>query len=446
MLNIKIRSLGLADYCLIGYMLLSIVFIRARIGLISAYTLFPLWLILTWGTSYHRLMQERKVARVFWAFLGFIVFVIFQRFWCGFEYEPTVLLLKNYIAAFYGWFAITYYLHKGQEDKLKLFALVMLAVVVVNALWNYYMESIVPFASRAATGGTLERQMDMGGGINWDLVEVLSSGVVTFYGMITTAILIPVTVYLAFHSGRVGILFLLVSAIFFISVLRASYMLSLLYIAVGLYLALCGLGARVSVRPVWVITLVVLVILFTSLLVVAEPVISYLETLAISSENEVYRSKLNDIRAAIQTGDMSYFPRLENYLISFNTIRSNPLFGVGFDVTRSHTGGHSEILDMVAQIGLIGFLPYLLFFYVVEKYYRAFTDGRSRCVSNLRYILWAPLLLASFTNPTKGYEIWFSYFFTVPALSLFIKPRYRDTRLSAGSRPKLMPFVPQRRF
>ncbi|MDY6366922.1 MAG: hypothetical protein SPL13_00160, partial [Clostridia bacterium] len=98
--------------------------------------------------------------------------------------------------------------------------------------------------------------------------------------------------------------------------------------------------------------------------------------------------------------------RVELYLISLNSIVQSPIFGGMFVTTR--IGGHSFIIDFVAQYGLLGLLA-LIFIYraVYEKFYQPYKN-----MKGYGYIFWSFLqvLIASLINT----DMW------LPVLTLFL--------------------------
>ena len=86
--------------------------------------------------------------------------------------------------------------------------------------------------------------------------------------------------------------------------------------------------------------------------------------------------------------------RVELYMISLDSIINSPIFGGMFTGTR--IGGHSFIIDFVAQYGLLGLLA-LVFIYraIYEKFYMPYKNTQG-----YGYIFWAYLqvLIASLIN------------------------------------------------
>lgn len=94
-------------------------------------------------------------------------------------------------------------------------------------------------------------------------------------------------------------------------------------------------------------------VLFTSIFVFIlffEPIIMGMNNLVQKLDLDWVEKRLMQILEANESNDFSSLRRVELYSISLNSFFSNPLFG------GDSWGGHSEILDTLAQFGVFGLL------------------------------------------------------------------------------------------
>ena len=123
--------------------------------------------------------------------------------------------------------------------------------------------------------------------------------------------------------------------------------------------------------------------------------------------------RLNDIYNFIHyeniTGQASL--RLELYELSWNTFIENPLFG---SFQSPDIGGHSFLLDRLAYFGIIGGLPFFLFFYYTLKdHYNSIPKA-----SRLYYMISILVFIAlSFTKNLGGIQIYSYLLVVLPGLA-----------------------------
>jgi len=424
MLSKRKQAWGVSDLCLIIYIVTGFTFLRARLGSFAIYTVFPVWFMLTWLKSWNAMVSNRWTRLVLFSFPLFILAVYFIHYLNGVPFARGLLQSKNYTYAFVGWLIFAYYRQLKMPDRMRFFLFLGLGVAVANAGWNFFVEGSYAYASRTMTGGSLERQIEAGN-IDYDLVEALESGVASFGRVCSFALLIPLLVYSHKYAVKKYKPYLILAAVVFgLTVMRASYVLSVIYTCIGLYTVLLARQRAVSVKQMWLMSLVVLAVFFSVVMILANPILSVAENWAFSNDNEVYLSKIQDIKTALETGEFEALPRIYNYQASATLIGSNPLGGVGYE-GRLGLGGHSQILDMLALEGLLGFLPYLIFLAITNRYFVRVVDQRWVYAKNVRSVLWIPLIFACFTNPMDSYDVWLLYFFYAPALVYTFKEPFR---------------------
>lgn len=437
----RILSWGKGDICLAVYFLLGLTFLRAHIGSLAIYTLFPVWLTLTWIRQFNRMMASPRARAVFLAYPLLIVAIFATNHLSGIPLDRSIFLFKLHTYAFIGWMVFAYYHEMGQADRIRYFVLLGLGVAVFNAGWNYVVEGRYAFASRTLTGGALERQIETGV-IDYDLVEAAEAGIASFGRVCSFSLLVPLLV----HSARLAMrkyrrILYGMAVILALAVIRASYLLMVVYACIGLYTVFLARQNRVFVKQLWLVSVMMLVILFSLVLIVANPILNALEQMAQDRNNEVYLIKIRDIKGVVTSGDLEALPRIYNYEASWEVARRNLIWGVGYD-GRTMLGGHSQILDLVGRSGLVGILPYLIFFGLVNRYFRGMLDRGCPYIRNQRLVIGIPLVFACFTNPMNNYDVWLVYFFYAPALTYLFQERFRPFPdrevLLPGSMPPVM--------
>lgn len=107
---------------------------------------------------------------------------------------------------------------------------------------------------------------------------------------------------------------------------------------------------------------IVLVIILTGMAYFVLPhVLTYFSRL-ISSDNGI-STRLMQMASYMSTGEQGYDlgGRLERYGNSFRAFMNSPIFGIRL-IGNGTIGGHSSLLDQLGCYGIVGTLPYVLFF------------------------------------------------------------------------------------
>lgn len=103
---------------------------------------------------------------------------------------------------------------------------------------------------------------------------------------------------------------------------------------------------------------------------------------------------------------------------SWNTFLKNPVFGVGYRcgnifsrLGENGVGTHSELVDALAQYGVIGFLPLCMYVIDAIKYqYRTLNCGGWKCA----------LIVMLIFNPFKSFHGFLVIFFLIPMIEYII--------------------------
>ena len=139
--------------------------------------------------------------------------------------------------------------------------------------------------------------------------------------------------------------FLIINSLY---VVNASYTT-----AIVLTLVMAG-AAIISGMQSWS-RIMVIVLVIVLILVFANPILQFCYELAESMELEWVAKRFNQLITAQENDDMSSLRRYELYKESWDTFALRPIFGAVVDKGDTW-GGHSQMLDTMAQYGLFSIL------------------------------------------------------------------------------------------
>lgn len=143
-------------------------------------------------------------------------------------------------------------------------------------------------------------------------------------------------------------------------------------------------------------------ILLSILLIVIAPTLFsvFSDQLSSLSAGTAFEEKLNDI-SAVSTGEMEGDLATRNNLLlmTIDAFLQSPIFG-------SHStniGGHNYLLDLLARFGLIGFIPFMMFFVTQTKTILSKLTGAAHMFYLLCIVGW--IAQATLKN-IPGFEYW----------------------------------------
>lgn len=302
---------------------------------------------------------------------------------------------------------------------------VILSVLCGTALATYLAGAITsvqvlldnPMASRLVSTGDY---------------EVLAlTGVGEYRFAYAVALLLPclLSVLLYFKSN------LLIRALLSLLVVFLAYFLYLASFVISLGIVIAGIPAVVyfSIRNRDARIFLVLFIFVVGVLISSGVLSRAFFFIAQNADNETISSKAVEI-ATLNSGstqsDMDIFKRWDLYSNSIETFMKYPLLGVGplfeYESARRYgIGCHSEWLDTLARLGLIGSIPLLACLISLFRYgsriWRDTTYGKLLTFMSMLFILFG------FFNPLLGIaEIGVVVFLVWPALPLL--PWFRADR------------------
>ena len=125
--------------------------------------------------------------------------------------------------------------------------------------------------------------------------------------------------------------------------------------------------------------------------------------------------KLDDLEQSILSSEAtgSLEAREEKYESTIEVIVNNILIGTNTE----QTGGHSSIPDRLALLGLVGFIPYILFIYLQTK----FTLLNIAQNKRIYYLIGiAAGLIMMTVKSMSSWQMWFLFLAVLPGLLLFV--------------------------
>ena len=166
--------------------------------------------------------------------------------------------------------------------------------------------------------------------------------------------------------------------------------------------------------------IIVFSLLITPIIVSDTMKMAILDTIeAAIPSNSHYQTKIEELKASInsyeesveQGGDIEYRGNLLQRTI--NAITKSPLIGVS---DRSY-GNHNALLDRWAEYGLLGFIPIVMFIYLIVKFTMQFIPDPYRTF----YIIGVlSNLLMMLSKSMFGWYQWICFLFFLPLMIRFI--------------------------
>lgn len=175
----------------------------------------------------------------------------------------------------------------------------------------------------------------------------------------SVALMYPAIIY-GFKHKKIHLVFLIIFAVAdFVLIVNSGYTTALLLFIMSTVFIF--FKRDLKIKDVFMVSLIAL--LFIALLF---PLISeLLNSLADIIDNDTIAERLRDLAGGKEGLENSEDNRLELYRISFNSFIHSPLFGGMF--AGASTGGHSQVLDIMAQYGIFGLTALILIYIAIYK-------------------------------------------------------------------------------
>jgi hypothetical protein len=300
--------------------------------------------------------------------------------------------------------ALTYYIIKS--DKLLLGKSLMYAfmfLIIYSAITTYLVVMIYPDAVRLSV-------YYLNIGDTETLNRLYGMGMVTYRFPHALPAFIPALVYMLKKSGKISLMdkkkkrFMRVMALttlfFLLLVIYLSNATMATLLAIMILLAsffVVGKNNEVNVPVTIVLSLVFLPLIFSTELLTN--IINYVGSLL--GQETLYTERFEEIKNYSQSGSASgdFGSRIDKYDISFTRFLENPIIG-----TDKSTGGHSAIFDRLACLGLVGWIPYILYIILIIK-----RQGKMLS-QKIVFFFYLGIVAAIFMLATKNMSNWDTWF------------------------------------
>ncbi len=345
------------------------------------------------------------------AFLIYVI-VLFLNLYTGdswissnnvFSKEITNLLLTG---------LMSYAIITSKDSKLIKFTVVsFILMLIVNAIGTAIVETIVPGSIR-----TLEQMRHQGdehtillyfrfGMANYALPSALVSVIPMF--------VLGVKINKNSKQKRLLLIAGLVASLMltYFSGSTTAFILGILGTIVGVFVT-----PKTGRRQL--ASLAVLGLVFAFILSNDQLMLSSLNTFDGWVGNEGYfHNKVSDFEELIMYGEAtgSVEGRQDLYMETWNAIKQNPFLGVN-----SPTGGHSLLLDHWGCLGLVGFIPFLIFVFSQIKLSSILIPSTTKTYYFI--CVFITFLMMAIKN-MNGWETWMCLFTILPALCVYIEDR-----------------------
>ena len=303
--------------------------------------------------------------------------------------NPSLILwgygiLLDLVAVFLGWYILKFFDYK----MIRTFTVFILLLYAVTAITTIIGLQSNPDAARylATVADANEADAIMYGFMN-----------IGGYSFVYSVALIYPAIIYGYKRKKIHVVFLIIYALLdFFLIINSGYTIALLlFIMSTVFIFLKKNLQSKNVVIIFVVGLIA-ILLFFSL------VSDGLNSLADIIDNEIISARLRDLAGGRVGLEASEDNRLELYLKSLNSFITHPILGGMFNSVPK--GGHSFILDTLAQYGIFG-LGTLVVIYIsiYREFYRKYKNK-----IGYGYVFWIfiqPLILSTVNTGMWIYEL-----------------------------------------
>lgn len=330
--------------------------------------------------------------------------VVFLNFWVGNVAFPSLFSVLYEVFRLMVPAAIFYYYSKVNRNKpfVNCVLLVYLFVIVFETIATYRLEQVFPGLMRNFHASRYEE----------DLTMFMQKGLVPYSLPHALPTLIPALVLVIKDSKnnliiRVSSLVFLAASlvIVYLSQAAGAYLMTIFSLALAFIVN--SRGVRKNLNKLVILSMFILpFVLVPSFTDTAMDVAE----MFVSEDSDVYE-KIEEVRTsnsgAETSGDIAYRGELLDKTL--NTIIEHPLFG-----SRTKTyGNHNALLDRMAKLGLVGFLPLLMFLILTIKgTYKVIPEK-----GKIYYLIGVSAAVIMLLSKNQiSWDQWFFLFYLLPVL------------------------------
>lgn len=232
---------------------------------------------------------------------------------------------------------------------LRLLCISWFTGLCVTAAWQYVSidnSGIIVTANSQYSYSRLLQNSEEWGATSW-------LGVYDTYGCMAMSVAAACALALALTSQKIQeqVLLGIGSLLLIYTEWCGRFIVSDLMVFLGIIMAL-GLAAIETKMKFRHVLLIIAVII----------IVTYISVKTADTNNNITWQRIISIIHNGSEGDISTSTRLSLISISISSWLSNPIFGIGVvgwtDETGLYIGGHSSLVDIPAQIGILGFIGY----------------------------------------------------------------------------------------
>ena len=349
--------------------------------------------------------SARKGLRLNRSFIWLAIYAIllFINYFSGDSYFSNIGRVVQEIAVLFFTAMLFVYIVTKDHRKLSFYLIIIiLAIIVYYSVFTYLIDLQNP--------GIVRQTVALANEGNEELTFLYSRGLVNYSLPHAIPILIPAIIMnlKKKESNKTT------KVLLFVSLIAALVIVYLSYSAMALILSIVTLVLSLIIRKGSlqdnIIRLVIVSILALPVIINIDILLNPLVLLFSSSEQTTYFDRLLDIqnltRTGSTTGDID--SRMNMYEITVSALNGNLLFG-----TNDPLGGHSAIIDRLASLGLVGWIPYICFIIYQIKYTIKRIDGYSLSYYVIGFLAGITMLL---TKNMSNWEMWFVMLTLMPLM------------------------------
>jgi len=339
--------------------------------------------------------------------IWFVVYavVLVLNFLAGDSYFDSIGDVIQEIAILFFTSTLSYYVFAGKYVRFaKVLIYLILAIITYYSVSSFILEQEFPGIIRNTVYMTNLGELD-------DLRIYYMSGLATYQLPHALPILIPPLVMVIRQRSNPtwerflgGIVLIAVFIITFISYAATALFLSILMLLLALIVRQGSIKDNIA-------RLAVVGIIFLPIIISPSFILRPLSDLFSTAEDASYIDKLIDIQKLADSGTAtgSVAARESRYDITFDEIIEHPILG-----TNEQTGDHSAIFDRWASLGLVGWIPYIVFIALQFKAIKKRISKEARPY----YVLGVfAALFMLFTKNMSNWETWFMVFTILPLMT-----------------------------
>lgn len=385
--------------------------------------LFAIWIFMALIEDIKSFDMALKNKTVIWCVL-FVFYYFFTSLAYG-DIVNTMEYIARYIMLFACVFQYKYYTARNRVGELKLVAVSTLIVWVFFAIKAIAFYISVPSAARILASDFYA----------FDNVAIGGGYAIAFGSAILCVFLFEQLINKRVFKNSLKLLFFAYVIVLFYLLIKTESTLTLIACSVGMIISVTKKMWRHDGKNnnLKILFLTILYIsIFIAVLVNFQEIGEWIVEVTKGGVDNVITRRFNRIgekMAYSATGltRSNYVDERWGYVVqSWNTFCNNPIIGIGLksgnifsNLQSNGFGAHSAVFDLLAQHGILGSIPFIMFF---------ITGLRKEC--KVRYNSYiATLLFMAVVNPLEYFHVYVAIFTLIPIIDILIE-RFKSAKSS----------------